>query len=146
MKIHQGAIVAILFAVSGCSSLSSVGEVFGIESKEMEAVSNYEECAAFNMAVSANLSSSVHALSEEAPRAGEFRKRAEFLMDRAVQMRMAAEGTSRAEAFKETFENYTERVKKQSVELNDRIGRDGTGVIANPWVQQNRKRCGDNRA
>ena len=129
-----------LSMLAACES-AGVRSVTGLFDSDRARMNTLEECAAFNGAVAANLTTSVNAGDEEAERAPEFRKASDILTDQAVKLRMKAEEESRPDAFGKTFANVTARTRELAIDINDRIIREDTGVLNNPWVRDQQLDC-----
>ncbi|WP_416899301.1 MAG: hypothetical protein ACMVY4_06170 [Minwuia sp.] len=133
-------LLAALAALTACES-SAVRTIGGLLDSDRARLNTLEECAAFNGAVAANLTTSVNAREAEVERAPEFRNSAEILSDRAVKLRVNAGDETRQEAFGKTFRNVSERQRELAIGINDRIIADGTGVLDNPWVREQQTDC-----
>lgn len=133
-----------LGALTGCSyvpSLGDVGSFVGLSSDAEEQIAVREECAALDMAIAANISSSTQARESEQQFADAFRKQSGEILDEAVKLRMAEEGVDRKTAFKTSSGNVRELTRGKAIYINDRLITDDTGVLDNDWVNDQRLDC-----
>lgn len=144
MRLTLIAAPLIALGLSGCSvtpSLEDVGSFFGIDTDAEAAIAVREECAALDMAIAANLSSSVNAREEEQPYADAFRRQSGRTLDEAVRLRMEDEGSDRTTAYRTSSRRVRELTRKQAIEMNDRAIADDTGILDNNWVNDQRLDC-----
>lgn len=144
MKYSLIAVPLLVLGLSGCSytpSLEDVGSFFGIDTDAEAAIAVREECAALDMAIAANLSSSVNAKKEEQAYADAFRKQSGRTLDEAVQLRMDDEGSDRKTAYRTSSRRVRQLTRQRAVEMNDRVIADETGILDNNWVNDQRLDC-----
>lgn len=142
--IRTSVIALSAITLAACSSiptLDDVGSFIGFNSDAEAAIALREDCAALDMAIAANISSSTQALDEEQQYADAFRKQSGNTLDQATRLRMADEGTDRATAFRTSSGNVRALTREKAVYMNDRLISDDTGVLDNEWVNNERLDC-----
>jgi hypothetical protein len=138
------AITLFASALGACSSIPSlddVGNFIGLTSNAQDSIAAHEECAALDMAIAANLSSSTQAREEEQQYADAFRNQSGSNLDKAVKLRMADEGSDRATAFRTSSGIVRKLTRDKAVYMNDRLLAEDTGVLDNEWVNGERLDC-----
>lgn len=144
--IRTISIIVTMIGLSACSSLPSlddVGSLVGLSSDESRAIALREECAALDMAISANLNTSRQATEEELKFAEAFRKQSDRTLDQAVRLRMKQDGVDRRTAFEETSGNVRSLTSQKAVYISERVIADDSGILDNVWVNDQRLECQD---
>jgi hypothetical protein len=142
--IRTFALLFCALSLGACSTLPSLDEVgsfVGLTSDAEEEIAVREECAALDMAIAANISSSTQAREEEQQYADAFRKQSGETLDQAVKLRMAEKGVDRQTAFRTSSGKVREMTRAKAVHMNDRLLIDDTGVLDNDWVNDQRLDC-----
>jgi len=136
--------LAMLLPLAGCSSIPDFDDVaglVGLGSDSSDTIAAHEECAALDGAIAANISSSPQAREEELKYADAFRAQATNRLNQAVKLRMEDDDLSRSEAFQESSARVRKLTSGKAVFINDRLLVDNTGVLDNPWVNDQRLAC-----